>query len=205
MAPVDPMRLSPQAMDDGAALSLALHPSPAPRLLDEVRSQVRYHHYSIRTEEAYVHWVRAYVRFHDLRHPAELSRHDIEAFLTWLADEPARLAVDPQSGPVGAALSLPEGAAPVPALVGRHRPPASRTQAADGAVARRGGAPDRQAGRHQRRSPRPDIDAAWSHGAAGSTAPACVCSKCCACASRTSNSTAARSSCAKARAPRTAW
>ncbi len=63
-------------------------PSPSPpRLLDAVRAQVRYLHYSIRTEEAYVHWVRAFVRFHGLRHPAELSRMDIEAFLVWLATE----------------------------------------------------------------------------------------------------------------------
>ncbi len=58
-----------------------------PRLLDAVRAQVRALHYSLRTEEAYVHWVRAFVRFHGLRHPAELSRHDVEAFLTWLAAE----------------------------------------------------------------------------------------------------------------------
>ena len=36
------------------------------RLLDQVREQLRYLHYSIRTEEAYVHWVRAFVRFHRL-------------------------------------------------------------------------------------------------------------------------------------------
>lgn len=59
--------------------------SPPPRLLDAVRQQIRYRHYSLRTEEAYVHWVRAFVRFHDLRHPAEMSRREIEAFLTWLA------------------------------------------------------------------------------------------------------------------------
>jgi len=60
---------------------------PPPRLLDLLREQVRYMHYSLRTEEAYVHWVRAFVRFHGLRHPAELSAPDIEAFLSWLASE----------------------------------------------------------------------------------------------------------------------
>jgi integron integrase len=64
-----------------------LRRSAAPRLLDEVRRQIRYHHYSIRTEDAYVQWVRAFVRFHRLRHPAELSHGDVEAFLGWLADE----------------------------------------------------------------------------------------------------------------------
>jgi integron integrase len=58
-----------------------------PRLLDLLRQQVRYMHYSLRTEEAYVHWVRAFIRYHGLRHPAELSGGDVEAFLTWLAAE----------------------------------------------------------------------------------------------------------------------
>jgi integron integrase len=57
----------------------------APRLLDLLRQQIRYMHYSLRTEQAYVHWVRAYIRFHGLRHPAELSGADVEAYLTWLA------------------------------------------------------------------------------------------------------------------------
>ena len=61
--------------------------APAPRLLDALRQQIRYLHYSLRTEEAYVHWVRAFIRFHDLRHPADLSRAEVEAFLTWLAAE----------------------------------------------------------------------------------------------------------------------
>jgi integron integrase len=61
--------------------------SAPPRLLDQLRHQVRYRHYSLRTEEAYVHWVRAYIRYHGLRHPADLSRPEVEAFLTWLAAE----------------------------------------------------------------------------------------------------------------------
>ena len=58
-----------------------------PRLLDALRAQIRYMHYSLRTEEAYVHWVRAFIRYHNLRHPSELSRPEIEGFLTWLAVE----------------------------------------------------------------------------------------------------------------------
>jgi integron integrase len=58
-----------------------------PRLLDTLRAQIRYRHYSRSTEDAYVHWVRAYIRFHELRHPLDMSRHEIETFLTWLADE----------------------------------------------------------------------------------------------------------------------
>jgi len=60
---------------------------PGPRLLDQVRQQVRLLHYSLRTEDAYVYWVRAFIRFHDLRHPSELAQPEVEAFLIWLAAE----------------------------------------------------------------------------------------------------------------------
>jgi hypothetical protein len=50
-----------------------LPPLQAPRLLDQVRERVRYLHYSVRTEQAYVHWVRAFVRFHHMRHPREMG------------------------------------------------------------------------------------------------------------------------------------
>ncbi len=52
-----------------------------------LRARIRYMHYSLRTERAYVHWVRAFIRYHGLRHPAEMSRPEIESFLTWLATE----------------------------------------------------------------------------------------------------------------------
>ena len=57
------------------------------RLLDQVRERIRYLHYSIRTEQAYVHWIRAFIRFHRMRHPAELGGPEVEAFLSWLAAE----------------------------------------------------------------------------------------------------------------------
>ena len=59
----------------------------APRLLDQVRARIRYLHYSLRTEDAYVHWIRAYVRFHDRRHPRTLSGPDVERFLNALVNE----------------------------------------------------------------------------------------------------------------------
>jgi site-specific recombinase XerD len=61
--------------------------APPRRLLDAVRERVRYLHYSLRTEEAYVHWVRAFVRFHGLRHPREMGGPEVEAFLSWLSTE----------------------------------------------------------------------------------------------------------------------
>jgi integron integrase len=56
-------------------------------LLDLLRQHIRLLHYSLRTEEAYVHWVRTFVRHHGLRHPSELSGPEIQAFLTWLAND----------------------------------------------------------------------------------------------------------------------
>ena len=56
-----------------------------PKLLDRVRDICRFRHYSIRTEEAYVQWIRRYILFHDKRHPEELGEDDVRAFLTQLA------------------------------------------------------------------------------------------------------------------------
>ncbi len=64
-----------------------LPPLKSARLLDQVRERIRYLHYSIRTEQAYVHWVRAFVRFQGLRHPLEMGGSEVEEFLSWLANE----------------------------------------------------------------------------------------------------------------------
>ena len=55
------------------------------KLLDQVRDAIHLKHYSIRTEEAYVNWVKRYIYFHGLRHPAEMGAAEVEAFLTHLA------------------------------------------------------------------------------------------------------------------------
>ena len=57
----------------------------APRLLDQLRERLRVKHCSIRTELAYVGWVRRFILFHGKRHPRELGAADVEAFLTHLA------------------------------------------------------------------------------------------------------------------------
>jgi len=59
--------------------------SQEPKLLVRLRNKLRVKHYSIRTEHAYVDWARRYIRFHGLRHPAELGAPEVEAFLTHLA------------------------------------------------------------------------------------------------------------------------
>jgi integron integrase len=56
-------------------------------LLPTLREAIRVRHYSLRTEQAYVGWVRRYVHFHGLRHPRELGAAEVEAFLTHLAGE----------------------------------------------------------------------------------------------------------------------
>ena len=62
------------------------NPQPEPpRLLDQVRRKVRLLHYAIRTEEAYVAWIRRFILFHGKRHPREMGPPEIEAFLTHLA------------------------------------------------------------------------------------------------------------------------
>src|SRR4030095_5289797 len=59
--------------------------SSGPKLLDQVREAIRVRHYSYRTEQQYVAWIRRYIRFHDMRHPRTLGGADISAFLTHLA------------------------------------------------------------------------------------------------------------------------
>jgi integron integrase len=55
------------------------------KLLDQVREAMRLKHYAYRTEETYVQWIRRYILFHNKRHPIEMGRPEIEAFLTDLA------------------------------------------------------------------------------------------------------------------------
>ena len=62
-------------------------PNPKSKLLDQVREVIRFKHYSIRTEQAYVHWSKAYILFHQKRHPREMGAREIQAFLTHLATQ----------------------------------------------------------------------------------------------------------------------
>lgn len=58
-----------------------------PKLLDRVRAEIRVRHYSIRTEEAYIDWVRRFIFFHQKRHPADMGAKEVGAFLSYLATE----------------------------------------------------------------------------------------------------------------------
>jgi integron integrase len=59
----------------------------AKKLLDQLREELRLKHYSYRTEQAYVDWVRRFILFHNKRHPAEMGVPEIRAFLAHLAQE----------------------------------------------------------------------------------------------------------------------
>ena len=61
--------------------------NPPKKLLEQVRDAIRLKHYSYRTEETYVQWIRRYVLFHNKRYPKEMGVLEIEAFLTHLAVE----------------------------------------------------------------------------------------------------------------------
>ena len=60
-------------------------PAPPPRLLDQVRERIRYKHYSLRTEKAYLFWIKRFIRFHALRHTRTMAGPEIEQYLTHLA------------------------------------------------------------------------------------------------------------------------
>jgi len=62
-------------------------PPKPPRLLDRLREAIRVRQYSIRTEEAYVHWARRFILFHNKKHPAAMGADEVNAFLTYLAAE----------------------------------------------------------------------------------------------------------------------
>lgn len=56
-------------------------PVGKPKLLDQVRQLLRARRYSLRTEEAYVAWIRRFILFHGKRHPRDLAEADVSAFL----------------------------------------------------------------------------------------------------------------------------
>ena len=71
---------------DFATLQVAEGPT-SPKLLDVFRDTLRVKHYSARTEDTYVGWVRNFILFHNKRHPREMGTEEIGQFLTHLASE----------------------------------------------------------------------------------------------------------------------
>jgi len=75
------------------------------KLLDQVREVIRVKHYSLRTEDAYVQWIKRYIFFHGKRHPREMGAAEIEAFLTDLAVQ-KQVAVSTQNQALNALVFL---------------------------------------------------------------------------------------------------
>jgi integrase len=76
-----------------------------PKLLDQVRLALRTRHYSIRTEQAYVSWVRDFILFHRKRHPSELGAAHVSAWLSHLATD-RRVSASTQNQALSAVLFL---------------------------------------------------------------------------------------------------
>lgn len=55
------------------------------RLMDQVREVLRFHHYAYNTEKSYISWILKYIRFHNKKHPKDMGKQEIEAFLSHLA------------------------------------------------------------------------------------------------------------------------
>jgi integron integrase len=77
----------------------------APKLLDQVRFRIRAKHYSIRTESAYVDWIKRFIIFNGKRHPCEMDAAEVEAFLTSLAVD-RKVAASTQNQALAAILFL---------------------------------------------------------------------------------------------------
>ena len=79
--------------------------APAPRLLDQVRAACRVRHYSLRTERAYIGWIRRFILANGKRHPRELGGAEVAAFLTGLATR-GRVAASTQNQALSALLFM---------------------------------------------------------------------------------------------------
>lgn len=88
-----------------APISGGTEPSRSPRLLQDVRNRLRLKHYSLRTEQVYLYWIRRYIRECGMKHPRELDGVAVEAFLTRLAVRD-RVAASTQNQALSALLYL---------------------------------------------------------------------------------------------------
>ena len=59
----------------------------SPKLLDLVRQKIRFLHYSGKTEQAYLLWIRRYIIFHGKRHPKEMGETELSSFLNYLVNK----------------------------------------------------------------------------------------------------------------------
>jgi len=76
-----------------------------PRLLEHMRTVIRARHYSLRTEETYLSWVKRFILFHGKRHPRDMGAQEVQQFLAYLAVE-GHVAASTQSQALSAILFL---------------------------------------------------------------------------------------------------
>ena len=76
-----------------------------PKLLDQVRDRIRVKHYSLRTEQTYLSWIKRFIYFHGKRHPKDMGGREVEAFLSHLAVE-GQVSASTQSQALSALLFL---------------------------------------------------------------------------------------------------
>jgi integron integrase len=76
-----------------------------PKLLDQVRQRIRLKHYSYRTEQSYIGWIKRYILYHQKRHPQEMGKAEVEGFLNYLATE-KKVAASTQNQALNALLFL---------------------------------------------------------------------------------------------------
>jgi len=84
-------------------------PSGKPKLLDQVRQEIRVRHMALSTERLYVNWIRRFIFFHHVRHPAEMGKAEVSAFLTHLAVD-GQVSSSTQNQALSALLFLTNGA-----------------------------------------------------------------------------------------------
>jgi integron integrase len=87
------------------ALTASALSSAKPKLLDQVRQAIRTRHYSVKTEEAYIGWIKRFIFFHNKRHPAEMGETEIAQFLSSLATD-RRVSASTQNQALNALLFL---------------------------------------------------------------------------------------------------
>ena len=83
--PPTPAAQMPMSVGEAGAASAAGPSGGKPKLLVQLRNAIRLRHYSPSTEQAYVQWVKRYIFFHRVRHPAQMGTEEVQAFLSDLA------------------------------------------------------------------------------------------------------------------------
>jgi integron integrase len=79
--------------------------APSKKLLEQVRDALRTKHYSFRTEQTYMEWIKRYIMFHGKRHPKEMGAAEVQAYITYLATE-RQVAASTQNQALSAILFL---------------------------------------------------------------------------------------------------